>query len=104
MIRHGLRRLVIVVGLAVGLTGVVSLLLGLLTGAATLRSLSLGYMLFGSLVMIVGLGAGLRGWSPNSGDGADSGSERIAASGILIGIGAALVLLGIGLDPRTSLV
>lgn len=100
MIRAGLRRLLVAFGVLAGVTGAGSLAIGLMTGSAGQRSVSVGYMLVGSLVMVLGLAAGLRGWGRN----ADPGSERLASSAILIGIGVALVLLGIGLDPRSDIV
>ena len=105
MIRAGLRRLSIAFGLILLVTTVGSLVIGLATGNGLRRSVSLGYLLAGSLVMLIGLGAGMRGFGrPSEPERSSPGAERVASASILIGIGAALLLIGVGLDPRSDIV
>ena len=105
MIRAGLQRLSIAFGLIVFVTTAGSLVIALATGHGIQRSVSLGYLLVGSLVMLIGLGAGMRGFGRPSEPGhSGPGAERVASASILIGIGAALLLVGVGLDPRSDIV
>ena len=105
MIKTGLRRLLVAFGLAVGVTSLLSVVIGPAMGGSLQRSISVGFMLGGSFVMLIGLAAGLRGFGrPSEQQAADAGSERVASAAVLIGIGIALVFLGVGLDPRTDIV
>ena len=103
MIRAGLRRLVVAFGVAALITAGLSLVIGPALGNSIQRSLSIGYMLAGSLVMMIGLGAGMRGFGRPSDDGPTVIHERVGSSALLIVIGASLVFVGIGLDPRTAI-
>jgi hypothetical protein len=101
MIREGVRRLLLAFGIAALITAGLSLVIGLALGDSIQRSLSIGYMLAGSLVMMIGLGAGMRGFGRPSDDDPNVVHERVGSSALLIAIGASLVFVGIGLDPRT---
>jgi hypothetical protein len=105
VIRAGLRRLLVASGLAVGIATLLGLVIGPAIGSSIQRSISVGYMLGGCFVMMIGLAVGLRGWGSPPGDGhSDPGTERVASAGLLIGIGTILLFLGVGLDPRSAIV
>jgi hypothetical protein len=105
VIRAGLRRLLVVFGLAALAATVLGLVAGPLLGNSIQRSLAVGYVLGGAFVMLIGVGSGMRGWGrPGDEERARATSERVASAGVLLAIGFALVLLGIGLDPRSAIV
>ena len=105
MIRAGLRRLLVVFGLAVAAATVLGLVVGPLLGNSIQRSVAIGYVLGGCFVMLIGVASGMRGWgSPSDEARAHATSERVASAGVLLGIGFVLILLGIGLDPRSAIV
>ena len=110
---------VIVRGLRTILVGLVALgafaaLAGLLVGAAAgmsaERGASGGLLLVGSLVFVAGAVSGMRYPSKRVRerrlDGAESAGRAggdASAAGLLVSAGIALVVLGIVLDPETSL-
>ena len=111
------RFVLIVVALSVVIT-VVSLLLGALTGASPARSLSLGFDLAGAFILLIGFFAGNRGPIRMKSETATAifgqrlirwatPSERedtLNLSAVLVTVGFVLILIGLGLDPRYSLV
>ncbi len=104
MIRAGLRRLLVVFGLTVAATTLLGLAVGPLLGNSVQRSIAVGYMLGGCFVMLIGVASGMRGWgSPSDLERAHAASERVASAGVLLAIGFVLVLMGIGLDPRSAI-
>jgi hypothetical protein len=124
MLVAALRRLAFVLVLALGVTVVLSLLLGLLTGASVNRALTLGFYLGGSFLLIVGFFVGNRGPARVKGEdtvgptmlpipGAGSRrlrwatlgeqNETINNSAVFISLGLILVALGAVIDTRHSL-
>jgi hypothetical protein len=110
--------------LALGVTAVLSLLLGLLIGASVNRALTLGFYLGGSFLLIVGFFVGNRGPARVKGEdtlgptmlpipGAGSRrlrwatlgeqNETINNSAVFISLGLILVALGAVIDTRHSL-
>ena len=124
MLVAALRRLAFVLVLALGVTVVLSLLLGLLIGAGVNRSLTVGFYLGGSFLLIVGFFVGNRGPARVKGEdtigptmlpipGAGSRrlrwatlgeqNETINNSALFISLGLILVALGAAIDTRHSL-
>lgn len=120
MLVPALRRFAFLLALAAAATGVVSLILGALTGASLDRAVSVGFYVAGSVLMVGGLFVGNRGpvrpvgnetWGvlPFRRRGVrwaslDEQHESINFSALLVAIGLVLVFLGIVVDPRVSLV
>jgi hypothetical protein len=124
MLVAALRRLAFALVLALGVTVVLSLLLGLLIGASVNRALTLGFYLVGSFLLIVGFFVGNRGPARVKGEdtvgptmlpipGAGSRrlrwatlgeqNETINNSAVFISLGLILVALGAAIDTRHSL-
>ncbi|TML13950.1 MAG: hypothetical protein E6G31_06580 [Actinobacteria bacterium] len=124
MLVAALRRLAFVLVLALGVTVVLSLALGLLIGASVNRALTLGFYLGGSFLLIVGFFVGNRGPARVKGEdtigptmlpipGAGSRrlrwatlgeqNETINNSALFISLGLILVALGAAIDTRHSL-
>jgi hypothetical protein len=112
-----LRRLTIVFAVLFGGTVVVSALLGLLFGATAQRSVSLGLDLVGSFFLVIGFFVGVRGpFRLGGGDSSAAGNrfvrwaqpdervETINLSALLVTVGFVLVLVGLAIDPRYSLI
>ena len=113
MIRRGIRSLAIALAALVGATAAASLLVGLAADVSVPRALSGGYLVVGSLLFIAGALVGLRDPTRarerslragrRAAPGALSGwSEAFHLSALLVGLGVALVLLGVALSPNTS--
>jgi hypothetical protein len=124
MLVAALRRLAFVTVLAVGVTVVLSLILGLLAGSSVNRSLTLGFYLVGCFLLVVGFFVGNRGPARVKGDdtvgptmlpvpGAggrrlrwatlSEQNETIGNSAIFISLGLILIVLGAAIDTRHSL-
>jgi hypothetical protein len=109
MIARGLRDLSLVLLGAGSLTAVASLVVGLMAGVPAQRAVAGGLMLVGSLVFTAGAFVGLRdpGRSrrrrATAAPGPASWAEAFELSAALVGIGLALVLLGVLLNPNASL-
>jgi hypothetical protein len=119
-----LRRLVLLVALCSGLTAGISALLGLLVGASLDRALSLGFYGAGCFLMVCGFFVGNRGPArvksepagpsmlPLPGFGArrlrwatpEEQYETIGNSGVFIVLGLVLVVIGVLVDTRHSLI
>jgi hypothetical protein len=119
-----LRRLVILVALASALTAVVSALLGLLVGASLDRAVSLGFYGLGCFLMVSGFFVGNRGPArvksehagpsmlPLPGFGVrklrwatpEEQNETMSNSAVFIVLGLILVVIGVLVDARHSLV
>ena len=119
-----LRRLVVLVALTAAATTVVSALLGLLLGASLDRAVSLGFYALGCFLMVAGFFVGNRGpariksetaggWGfPFFASGGrplrwatlDEQNETINNSAVFVVLGLILVLIGVGIDTRHSLV
>jgi len=124
MLVAALRRLAFVTVLAVSVTVVLSLILGLLAGSSINRSLTLGFYLVGCFLLVVGFFVGNRGPArvkgedtvgptvlpiPGAGDRRlrwatlTEQHETINNSAIFIVLGLVLVFIGIGFDSHNSL-
>jgi hypothetical protein len=124
MLVAALRRLAFVTVLAVGVTVVLSLILGLLTGSSVNRALTLGFYLVGCFLLVVGFFVGNRGPArvkgedtvgptvlPIPGAGArrlrwatlTEQNETINNSAVFISLGLILIALGAAIDTRHSL-
>jgi hypothetical protein len=114
VIVRGLRDLGLGVVVACALTAGASLLLGLAAGMSPSRAVSGGYMLVGSLLFTAGALVGLRDptrarererrTAPAASPGAPrSWTEAFHLSAALVCTGLLLVVLGIAIDPRTSI-
>lgn len=111
-----LRRLAILLAALFGGTALVSLLVGSLLGADGQRSVSLGLDVVGSFFLVIGFFVGVRGpfrlggsEAPRSADRfvrwaqPDERVETINLSALFVTVGFVLVLVGLALDPRYSL-
>jgi general stress protein CsbA len=119
-----LRRLVLLVALASAITTVASILLGLLIGASIDRSVALGFYALGCFLMVAGFFVGNRGparvksetaqpsMMPLPGFGGrklrwatlEEQNETINNSAVFIALGLILVLIGVAIDTRQTLV
>jgi hypothetical protein len=125
MLVAALRRLAFVAVLAIGVTVVLSLLIGLLIGAGAVRSIVIGFYLGGSFLLVVGFFVGNRGPARVKGGDDTIGplglpipgsstrslrwatigeqNETINNSAVFISLGLVLVALGVVFDTRHSL-
>jgi hypothetical protein len=117
MVLAALRRFaVLFVSVAAG-TAVCALALGLLFGSSVSRSVSLGWYLVGSGLLISGFFVGNRGPTRPQGEGwfpfsmkrwtrwasAEEQHESISLSAVLVTLGLVLILLGVFADTRYTL-
>ena len=117
-----LRRLVLLVGGAAGLTAVFSLLIGLLIGASLERSLTIGFYLVGCFLLVTAFFVGNRGPARVKSETAAGGGifpyfgtrhmrwatpeereEAINSSALYVVLGLCLIVLGFVADSRYSL-
>ena len=125
--RDAAKRIVGLVAVVAALTALLSLVGGLLLGAGVARSLATGFYVVGCFLIVLGFFAGVRG--PLRPRAADDGEERDAVGGLFgigvsargvrratsderadalattwlfLGIGFALVALGVVADPRVG--
>ncbi len=120
MLLAALRRFVFLLGGAAAGTAVVSLALGLLLGSSVARSVSIGFYLVGSFLLIAGFFVGNRGPVRVKGDPGvgvfgffrnrrlrwASGQEQlesISLSVVFVVLGFSLIVLGVVTDTRYSL-
>jgi hypothetical protein len=108
------RRFGIIVCSIVGGTAVFSLLLGLAFGSSVSRSLSVGWYVVGSVLLISGFFVGNRGPSRPEGEGwsafsmrrwvrwatPDEQRESLSLSAVLVVLGFLLIALGVVADSR----
>jgi hypothetical protein len=124
MLLAALRRLALLVVVSIAITGGVSILLGAAIGASVARSLSLGLYLVGAFLMVAGFFIGNRGPARVKSESAGSsmlplpvfGSRRlrwatlqeqgetINQSAIFVTLGLILIVLGVAVDTRHSLI
>ena len=117
MLAAALRRFgIVLLALALG-TALPALLLGLLAGAGVGRSVSIGWYLVGSVLLLGGFFVGNRGPARPQGEGwfpfsfnrwvrwatPHEQRESISLSALLVILGLALILLGVAADSRTGL-
>ena len=112
------RRFGILLGALVGGTAVIALLLGLAFGSSVSRSLSLGWYIVGSVLLISGFFVGNRGPARPEGEGwsafsmrrwvrwatPDEQRESLSLSAVLVVLGLALIALGVLADTRYKIV
>ena len=112
MIARGFRDLGVGVAAICGATAIGSLLIGLAAGLSTLRAVSGGFLLVGSLLFTAGAVVGLRDPARArerriargaATTGPRSWGEAFNLSALLVGVGLFLVLLGVVLHPRADL-
>jgi len=118
MLRAALRRFsLLLVGIASG-TAALALVVGLAAGSGVLRSISLGWYVVGSVLLVGGFFVGNRGAARPRGEGwstfsmrrwsrwasAEEQQESISLSAILVVLGFVLILLGVVADTRYSLI
>ena len=98
-------------------TAVLALLLGLLLGSSVSRSLSLGWYLVGSILLLSGFFVGNRGPARPQGEGwstfslkrwvrwadPDEQRESLSLSALLVLLGVLLIVLGVIADTRYAL-
>src|SRR3954449_13192704 len=101
------RRFAILLGALIGGTAVIALLLGLLFGSSVSRSLSLGWYIVGSVLLISGFFVGNRGPTRPQGEGwnvfglprwvrwatPDEQRESLSLSAVLVVLGFLLIAL-----------
>ena len=125
MLFAALRRLALLILLTAAGTAAVSLLLGALLGASLDRALALGFYAVGCFLMVAGFFVGNRGPARVKSESPASGilpfplfggerrlrwatlgeqNETINNSAVFISLGAVLVVVGILVDTRHSLV
>jgi hypothetical protein len=112
------RRFVIVLGALGAGTAVLALLLGLAFGSSVSRSLSLGWYIVGSVLLISGFFVGNRGPSRPEGEGwgvfslqrwvrwatPEEQRETLSLSAVLVVLGFVLIALGMLADTRYTLI
>lgn len=112
MIARGLRDLGVGVAGLCAFVALASLLVGAAAGLSTLRALSGGFLLVGSLLFTAGAVVGIRDPARSQerrrargsdGNGPRSWAEAFHLSALLVGVGLFLVLVGVVLHPRASL-
>src|ERR687883_410884 len=111
------RRFAILLGAVAGGTAVVALAVGLAFGAGVGRSLSVGWYIVGSLLLLSGFFVGNRGPTRPQGEGwfafslrrwtrwatPDEQRESISLSAVLVALGFVIIALGVIADTRYSL-
>lgn len=120
------RRLVVLVGGAVAVTAVVSAAIGAAFGSSPARSAATGLYLIGCFLIVIGVLSGLRGpvrprdaedaQRPVAGlfgfgifsagvrtASADERADARATTWLFLAVGATMIVVGVLLDPRTSL-
>jgi hypothetical protein len=112
------RRFGIVVGSIVAGTAAVALLLGVAFGSTVSRSLSLGWYIVGSVLLVSGFFVGNRGPARPEGEGwgafsmrrwvrwatPDEQRETLSLSAVLVALGFLLIVLGVIADSRYKVV
>jgi|SRR4051794_27808488 hypothetical protein len=112
------RRFGILLGALVGGTGLIALVIGLLFGSAVSRSLSVGWYVVGSMLLIGGFFVGNRGPARPEGEGwsvfsmrrwvrwasPEEQRESISLSAVLVVLGFVLIVLGVLADTRYNVV
>src|SRR3954464_7700382 len=112
------RRFAVLLGAIVGGTGAMALLLGFAFGSSVSRSLSVGWYIVGSILLISGFFIGNRGPARPEGEGwnvfslrrwvrwatPDEQRESLSLSAFLVVLGFLLIALGVVADSRYKLV
>ena len=112
------RRFAILLGALAGGTAAIALLLGLAFGSSLSRSLSVGWYVVGSVLLISGFFVGNRGPARPQGEGwsvfslrrwvrwatPEEQRESISLSAVLVVLGFLLIALGVLADTRYTIV
>src|SRR4051794_4284923 len=112
------RRFSILLGVLVGGTGAIALLVGLAFGSGVSRALSVGWYSVGSVLLISGFFVGNRGPTRPAGEGwtvfswrrwvrwatPDEQRESLSLSAVLVVLGVVLIALGVLADTRYKIV
>jgi len=112
------RRFAILLGALAGGTAALALLLGLAFGSSLSRSLSVGWYIVGSVLLISGFFVGNRGPARPQGEGwsvfslrrwvrwatPEEQRESISLSAVLVVLGFLLIALGVLADTRYTIV
>ena len=112
------RRFGIIVGAVAGGTAALALLLGLALGSSVSRSLSLGWYIVGSVLLVSGFFVGNRGPARPEGEGwgtfslrrwvrwatPDEQRESLSLSAVLVVLGFLVIALGVLADTRYKVV
>jgi hypothetical protein len=112
------RRFAILLGALAGGTAAIALLLGLAFGSSLSRSLSVGWYIVGSVLLISGFFVGNRGPARPQGEGwsvfslrrwvrwatPEEQRESISLSAVLVVLGFLLIALGVLADTRYTIV
>mgnify|MGYP000285871889 FL=1 len=121
MLAAALRRLLLLLGGTVGAVAAGSVLVGLLFGASLWRSLSVGFYVVGSFLLVAGFFMGNRGPTRPRGEPGDEGlwglgrrkgvrlatpderRDALATTAIFVTVGLTLILVGVVADSRYDL-
>jgi hypothetical protein len=115
--REAARRFAILLGGVAGGTAVLALLIGVAFGAGIGRSLSVGWYIVGSILLLGGFFVGNRGPTRPQGEGwtpfsfrrwirwatPEEQRESISLSAVLVVLGLTIIALGVIADTRYSL-
>jgi hypothetical protein len=125
-VRSAARRIVVLFGSAVVVIGLVSGVIGLVVGSSVWRGAATGLYLVGCFLVVLGVFAGVRGplrpaGSEEEGDAlgsllgigifskgvrsatSDERADARATAWLFLTMGMTMILVGIALDPRTTL-
>jgi hypothetical protein len=117
MWKAALRRFLLLLGGLGGLTAILSIAGGLLSGASLSRALAVGFYLVGSFMLIAGFFIGNRGPVRPKGTGSPLFGQRMMRwatplereeslneSALYVVLGFALILIGIAADSHATLI
>ena len=117
MLRAAARRFFVLLGATAAVVAVFSVAIGLAVGASLNRALANGFEAFGCLLLLLGFFVGNRGPVRLKGDAVpflgprflrwatpEEHKSTVAESAIFVVLGLLLVLIGVGIDNRYSLV
>jgi hypothetical protein len=118
MIRAALRRFSLLLVSVAALTAVFAFVVGLAAGAGVSRSVSVGWYIVGSILLVGGFFVGSRGPARPQGEGwfpfstrrwvrwatQEEQTESISLSAILVVLGLVLIVLGVVADTRYRLI
>jgi hypothetical protein len=124
-VRGAARRIAILLGFVLGITGLVSMLVGLASGSSVTRSVSAGFYIVGCFLVLLGFFSGLRGpvrargkdevderplsafftsglWGGVRTASSDERADALGTAWFFLFLGIVLVLAGIVVDSRVG--
>jgi uncharacterized membrane protein HdeD (DUF308 family) len=124
-VRGAARRIALVLGVVLGITGLASALVGLLAGSSLARSISVGFYLVGCFLIVLGFFSGVRGpvrprgkvederplassfgvgvfWSGVRTATTDERTDALATAWVFLLLGIALIVAGVLVDSRVG--